>query len=377
MVPIMNRKKVILLVVSLVLMLSLVAVVSAQSNIADAFTRLSDSFSGFNPAEFYDTAPYIYDAVFLFFLVFTVTFAALKGKWSGGMDGKVALAVAATTTAASIIALNAADRTFLGDSGRLILTVLFLAAAVAAIKLFKENKTLLAATFIMLYFGITQAYPPIKDFIDKIPFLGAIISFALVIALFVALFGLFGAFGKPGEAAEKVGQWWPPSLWNRAKKGAEATANPQAQQAARDERQVNVAEIRVSADMLRRLEDLDRELDKVTQGKSTKDDFMQIETDLKKIASDLRELEGLEHIEMNKEQLRAAFTVRGHATQIEKLTRAEGGILRAFDRLIRDLFDALKEKPAKTSKAKANIKKAKAILKYLIDLNRAEQRALK
>jgi len=166
MVLFMNQKKVFLLLISLVLMILAVGFVQAQT-ISDAFAKVSQSFEGFEPAQFYSTAPYIYDAVFLFWLLFAVIYAVLAKKYEG-MGGKIALAFSAMATAATIISLNFFDKTLLGDGGPILLTFLMIIAVATGVRVFKDNKAMAAAVFLVLYFGVIGAFPQIGVFINVI-----------------------------------------------------------------------------------------------------------------------------------------------------------------------------------------------------------------
>ena len=328
MVPIMSRKKVILLAVSLVFMASLLAgIVNAQA-INDAFSKLADSFSGFKPGEYYKKAPYVFDAIFLFWLLLTIIYAVLAGKWEG-RGGKVAVALSASITAATIILLNTQNKTLLGDAGPVILTVLALGAGLAAFKIFGgEHKSIAAGAILVLYFGITNAFPQTKEIMEKNSFVGAIVSLGLIIVFFVAFFGLFSSFrGKdPAAVAEKAGKLWPPRLWKGFKSGRDSEIS-------RDESGVDSAETRQERDILSRLEDLDDRFVRLFRGKKSVEDFKAISDDLRKINEDMKNLIKLERIEFKLERIEEGRGIR-LGSKIPGLVRKEGNLINVFNQLV-------------------------------------------
>ena len=365
MVQIMSRKKVILLAVSLVFMASLLAgVVSAQA-INDAFSKLADSFSGFKPGEYYKKAPYVFDAIFLFWLLLTIIYAVLAGKWEG-RGGKVAVALSASITAATIILLNTQNKTLLGDAGPVILTVLALGAGLAAFKIFGgEHKSIAAGAILVLYFGITNAFPQTKEIMEKNSFVGAIVSLGLIIVFFVAFFGLFSSFRgsrDPAAVAETAGKFWPPRLWGGFKKGMDSEIS-------RDESGVEVAEIRTEADLLNLLRDLERRFNDLVKGKKVQKDFIAIQNDMQKIVNDMGKLRKLEALEFRFENIKLRSGI-GTKSKLRGMLEKENDLLKAFDSLVRNAFASVK---TDLPQAKKDITEAKTVIRLLINLNKKER----
>lgn len=364
MVPIMSRKKVILLAVSLVFMVSLLAgIVNAQA-INDAFSKLADSFSGFKPGEYYKKAPYVFDAIFLFWLLLTIIYAVLAGKWEG-RGGKVAVALSASITAATIILLNTQNKTLLGDAGPVILTVLALGAGLAAFKIFSgEHKSIAAGAILVLYFGITNAFPQTKEIMEKNSFVGAVVSLGLLIVFVIAFFGLFSSFrGRdPAAVAEKAGKLWPPRLWKGFKSGRDSEIS-------RDESGVDIAEIRTEADLLDLLRDLERRFNDLVKGKKVQTDFIAIQNDMQKIVNDMGKLRKLEALEFRLENIKLHSGI-GTKSKLRGMLQKENDLLKAFDSLVRDAFALAK---TNLPQAQKDIMEAKTVIKLLINLNKKER----
>lgn len=375
MVLFMNKRKVFLLLIFLVMMSLVAGIVVAQQSIDSAFERISNSFKGFSPAKYYDAAPYFFDAVFLFWILLTITSAVLSGQWEG-RGSKVAIAFAAVATAGSVIALNRFDRTLLGDGGPILLTFLMFVSIVSAMRseMFKENKALFAFAFLLLYFGITRAFPEVGELLEGIPFLGPVISIALVIAFLVALFGLLGAAGirtpktgEVGSAAERAGEYWPASLWRRAKKGKDITENPQAHNLAQAQQSADVAEIRVESDLLKLLNRMNYILSRLNKGQTSEDDIKYLVAAMNAIKTNIHKLNNLNHREANEEKLLEKGKSKN--SKIAKLLKGEVLATRRLNREITLLDAALKETPIKFAEARTHINNAKQIVAWLASIN--------
>ncbi|MBL7055912.1 hypothetical protein ISS07_03300 [Candidatus Woesearchaeota archaeon] len=388
----MDKKKVILTVISLVFVMSLASSFVFAQSIADSFSKISDSFAGFNPGEYYNTSPYIWDAVFLFFIVYAISNAVLATNWEG-RGSKVAIAFAALATAGTIVTLNIYGRTLLGDGGPLLLTILALAAGLAVWKMFKgeKNKTLMAVVFLVLYLGLTNAYPFLGDFIDNIPYLGGIISIALVVAFFIAFFGMFGMFGNrdPAEVAYNVGRFSPSRLLGATKRGA--AANDDEDQSVLDaEADVDNAEMRTEAQVLQILRGLEKKVAGLSKGlrkgdhKSAPFDqqrFNEISSEWGVLLSELQKLDNYENMEVQLEknvEKRANKSNKAEAKRIVTLRKRivdEKNLLEVLKTTIGKILGGIKE--GQYRDAEDEIRNARRVVRLLINVNSKQESALK